>query len=396
MLHRDVFAPTKLGPIALRNATIKSATFEGAAPGGQVSDQLVEFHRAVARGGVGATTVAYLAVSPEGRTHRDQICLKDDVPGLRRLTDAIHAEGAAAIGQIGHAGPVANGRSNGVHAIGAWRMPSPLSMQMIRTATDDDINRITDDYVAGAKKAVQAGFDVLEIHLGHGYLLSSFLSPNLNKRKDRWAGSIDNRSLFPRQVVKAVRDAVGDEVGVTAKISMTDGVKGGLSVEDSLRFAELLEDDGGLDALELSAGSSLMNPMYLFRGPAPVKEFAAAMPQPVRTGMRFVGKGFLKSYPYDEAFLLPHARKFRERLTLPLILLGGISQRATLDLAMAEGFEFVAMARALLKEPDLINRMQTDGANSICSHCNKCMPTIYTGTRCVELGEQLGELGVTA
>jgi len=380
-----VFAPTKLGPVTLRNAVIKSATFEGAAPGGRVSDRLVEFHRAVAAGGVGATTVAYLAVSPEGRTHRDQLCLREDVDaGLRRLTDAIHAEGAAAIGQIGHAGPVANGRSNGVKAIGSWRMPSPLSMQMIRTATEADISRITEDYVQGARKAVDCGFDALEIHLGHGYLLSSFLSPNLNRRKDRRNGSIDNRASFPRDVVRRVRDAV-PEVALTAKVSMTDGVKGGLSVDESIEFCKLLEHDGSLDAIELSAGSSLMNPMYLFRGPAPVKEFAAAMPQPVRTGMRFVGKGFLKSYPYEEAFLLPHARRFREALSTPLILLGGISRRETLDLAMAEGFEYVAMARALLKEPDLVNRMKAEGASSICSHCNKCMPTIYSGTRCVEV-----------
>jgi len=208
VVHRDVFAPTSLGPITLRNAVIKSATFEGAAPGGQVSDRLVEFHRALARGGVGATTVAYLAVSSQGRTHRDQICLRDGVPGLRRLTDAIHAEGAAAIGQIGHAGPVANGRSNGVKALSAWRMPSPLSMQMIRTATEADLARIAGDYVAGARKAVDSGFDALEIHLGHGYLLSSFLSPNLNKCKDSRNGSLENRASFPRDVVRRIREAV--------------------------------------------------------------------------------------------------------------------------------------------------------------------------------------------
>ncbi len=381
--HRDVFAPTSLGPVRLRNAVLKAATFEGMTPGGQVSDELVAFHREVAAGGVGASTVAYLAVSPEGRTHRDQICLKDGDAGLRRLTDAIHAEGAAAIGQIGHAGPVANGRSNGVKAVSAWRRPSPLSMQMVRTATEDDLVRITADYVAGARQAVDSGFDVLEIHLGHGYLLSSFLSPNTNKRKDHRNGTLERRAGFPREVVRRIRDAVPG-VALTAKVNMTDGVRAGLGVEESLELCRLLQDDGALDALQLSAGSSLMNPMYLFRGPAPVKEFAAAMPQPVRTGMRVVGKGFLKSYPYREAFLLPHARRFRKALTMPLILLGGISQRPTLDLAMAEGFEYVAMARALLKQPDLVNRMRADGASSNCSHCNKCMATIYTGTRCVE------------
>lgn len=384
-MTRDVFEPTSLGPVPLRNAVIKSATFEGAAPGGEVTERLVEFHRATARGGVGATTVAYLAVSPDGRTHRDVICLRDDVvDGLRRVADAVHAEGVAAFAQLGHAGPVANGRSNRVPAVSVGRMPSPLSMQLVRKASAHDIERITLDFVAGVRRVQDAGFDGAEIHLGHGYLLSSFLSPNLNRRKDRWGGSLANRSMFARDVVRRCRDAAPG-LALTAKVNMTDGVKGGLGVEEAIEFCRLLEYDGALDALELSAGSSLMNPMYYFRGPAPVAELAAVMPQPVRTGMRFVGKGFLKSYPYEEAFLLPHARRFREALTMPLILLGGISRRETLDLAMAEGFEYVAMGRALLKEPDLVKRMQDEGASSTCSHCNKCMPTIYSGTHCVEV-----------
>jgi 2,4-dienoyl-CoA reductase-like NADH-dependent reductase (Old Yellow Enzyme family) len=145
----------------------------------------------------------------------------------------------------------------------------------------------------------------------------------------------------------------------------------------------MLEADGCLDALQLTAGSSLTNPMFLFRGDVPLREFADAMPVPVRWGMRIFGRRFLREYPYEEAYLLPMARRFRSALTMPLILLGGISRRETLDLAMAEGFQFVAMARALLREPDLVNRMRTESADGRCIHCNKCMPTIYSGTRCV-------------
>jgi 2,4-dienoyl-CoA reductase-like NADH-dependent reductase (Old Yellow Enzyme family) len=124
--------------------------------------------------------------------------------------------------------------------------------------------------------------------------------------------------------------------------------------------------------------------MYLFTGDAPVREFAAAFPQPLRTGLRLVGGRFLRSYPFHEAYLLDRARKFRAALALPLILLGGITRKETMDLAMAEGFAFVAMARALLREPDLIQRMQADReTKSLCIHCNKCMPTIYSGTHCV-------------
>jgi 2,4-dienoyl-CoA reductase-like NADH-dependent reductase (Old Yellow Enzyme family) len=218
----DVFSPVTVGPLTLRNRVVKAATFEGRTPGALVSEALVDFHASLARGGVGMTTMAYLAVSPEGRTHRDQVFLREAaLTGLRRLTDSVHAEGAAVAAQIGHAGPVANGRSNGVHAIAPSRMPSPLSMQMIRSATEGDLTRILRDYVTGVRLAVRGGFDALEMHLGHGYLLSSFLSPNINRRKDEYGGSLENRMRFPLRVLRAVREEIGSEVAVYAKLGMT-------------------------------------------------------------------------------------------------------------------------------------------------------------------------------
>lgn len=385
MAAPDVFAPARLGPVTLRNRTVKAATFEGRAPEGQVTDSLIDYHLAVARGGIGLTTVAYLAVAPEGRTHREQIVVGEhSLAGLTRLTEAIHETGAAVAGQVGHAGPVANGRSNGVKAIAASRMPSPLSMQMVRSATEADLTRVTRAYVATARTLVRAGFDVLELHMAHSYLISSFLAPGLNRRKDSWSGSLEARARLARQVARAVRDEVGDEVAVTAKISVSDGFKGGVTTKDGVALARLLEDDGTVDALQLSGGSSLMNPMYLFRGDTPVKEFAASMPLPVRLGMRTpMGKSFLKTYDFHEAYFREKALQFREAVSTPLMLLGGINRRDTMDQAMADGFEFVAMGRAVLREPDLVNRLQAEEADGgLCIHCNRCMPTIYSGTRC--------------
>jgi 2,4-dienoyl-CoA reductase-like NADH-dependent reductase (Old Yellow Enzyme family) len=174
---------------------------------------------------------------------------------------------------------------------------------------------------------------------------------------------------------------------VTAKIGMTEGSRAGFSMPESVEFAQLLEADGHLDALELSAGSSLLNPMYLFRGDVPRREFAANMPPLVRWGMRTpMGKGFFKEYPFEEAFLREKALVFRQAVAMPLVMLGGINNRATMERAMAEGFEYVAMARALLREPDLVNKMIAgDTDEGICIHCNQCMPTIYSGTRCTVL-----------
>ncbi|WP_435742684.1 NADH:flavin oxidoreductase [Nocardioides sp. SYSU DS0663] len=382
MAAPDVFSPTTLGPVRLRNRTVKAATFEGRTPYGQVTDELVDYHLAPVRGGVGLTTVAYLAVAPEGRTHREVIVVGDDtLPGLARLADAVHAEGAAIAGQVGHAGPVANGRSNGVPAIAASRMPSPLSMQLVRPASEADLTRVTKAYVAASRTLVRAGFDVLELHMAHSYLISSFLAPGLNRRRDRWGGSLENRARLARQVARAVREEVGDEAAVTAKVSLSDGFKGGVTTDAGLEVARLLEADGHLDALQLSGGSSLMNPMYLFRGGTPVEEFAAAMPLPVRLGMRTpVGRGFMKSYDFTEAYFRDKALRFREELSIPLMLLGGITKLETMEQAMADGFQYVAMGRALLREPDLLNRLQAGrSVEGVCIHCNRCMPTIYAG-----------------
>ncbi len=184
--------------------------------------------------------------------------------------------------------------------------------------------------------------------------------------------------------MRAVRDEVGDEVAVYAKLGMTDGVRGGLGVDEALDVASMLEADGCLDALQLTAGSSLLNPMYLFRGGVPLREFTAAMPRPVRWGMRTVGRGFLKEYPYEELFLLPHARRFRERVDLPLMLLGGISTRASLEPRHGRGLRVRRHGSRPAAPADLVNRMRSEGlTGSSCIHCNRCMPTIYTGTRCV-------------
>jgi 2,4-dienoyl-CoA reductase-like NADH-dependent reductase (Old Yellow Enzyme family) len=165
---------------------------------------------------------------------------------------------------------------------------------------------------------------------------------------------------------------------------MVDGVKGGVSIDQSLATAKLLEADGCLDALQLTGGGSLLNPMYLFRGDAPVAEMAETFKPWMRPAFKLVSKRFMREYPFEEAFFLPFARQFRAELTMPIILLGGINRLETIHSALGEGFEFVAMARALLREPDLVNRMRDgDATQGICIHCNKCMPTIYRGTHCV-------------
>lgn len=393
----DPLGPARLGPLRLRNRVIKAATYEGLTRDGLVTDDLIEFHLRPARGGVGMTTLAYCAVSPEGRTDRRQIYWRPAaLPGLRRLTEAVHAQGAAVCAQIGHAGPVADPRSNRLPALSASRTFQPTGLGFTTAASLPDIARVTKAHADAARMALDCGFDAVEIHLGHNYLASAFLSPRLNRRRDAYGGELINRARLAREIARAVRDAVGDRLAIVAKLNMDDGVRRGLHLPESIQVARWLEQDGSLDALELTAGSSLLNPMYLFKGPAPLKEFAAAMPQPLRLGIQIAGRTRLHDYPYRDAYLLEDAKRVRAAIDLPLILLGGVTSNAVIDEAMQAGFQFVAMARALLREPDLVNRLRVDAAvRSQCTHCNKCMPTIYSGTRCVLVGSR-ADLGETA
>ena len=268
-------------------------------------------------------------------------------------------------------------RSNGVPALSPSRRLSAAGVPA-RAATDEDIERITEEYRRAARLAVEAGFDCLEIHLGHNYLLSAFLSPRLNRRTDRWGGTPEYRARFPRQVVTAVREAAGTSVAVTAKLNMADGVPGGFWLDESIPFARMLEADGALDALVLTGGSSLSNPMYLFRGEAPRREFAATLPGPLRLGFRLVGLEVPARLSLRGS-LLPALR--------PAVPPGGVSAADPARGSQSTGHGRAGDGGGLLVRghgPGSAPRARLGGALGeggsqvgSCIHCNKCMPTIY-------------------
>lgn len=385
------FSSYRLGPVTLRNRFVKAATFEGMADGGQVTDRLIDYIVAPARGGVGTTTIAYCSVAPGGRTFRDQIVVSSQtLPGLRRLTEAVHVEGAAACIQLGHAGYFANPAAIGGRTpLGPSRVFNPAGLAFSRAATEADLSRLAADFAQAAARAADAGFDVVEVHLGHGYLLSQFLSPFTNRRRDRWGGDIAGRAAFPRQVLRQVREAVGDRAAVTAKLNVLDGFRRGLQEDDGVAVAQMLERDGTVDALQLTAGFTSKTPMFLLRGDVPLGELADNERDPVRRlGLKLAGRSILKQHPFEEGFLLDHARRVRAATALPLMALGGITRLETARKLLDEGFELVAMARALLREPDLIARWEAgDDEPGRCVPCNRCIVEMeIDGTRCVRLG----------
>ena len=387
MSAHAVFTPGRLGPIELRNRVVKSATNEAMSREGLVTDQLIEWHREFAAGGVGMTTLAYCSVSSEGRTFHHQMWMREEaLPGLRRFTDAMHGEGARAAIQLGHAGWFANPRATRAPPLGPSRTFSPHAQTFSRAMDESDLARITGEFADAARLAVEAGFDALEVHVGHGYLLSQFLCPYNNRRTDTWGGSIENRARFSRQVLRAVRDAAGADVAVYAKFNMDDGFRGGLQLDEGIQVARWLAEDGSVDALQLTGGHTTRTPMYLMRGDTPMREMAKGEPRFLRRmGMRLFTALLIKDYPFEEAFFLPLALRFREALDLPLMLLGGVKKLETMDRAMELGFEFVAIGRALIREPDLIKRMQAGETTvALCIPCNRCVAEMERDyTRCV-------------
>jgi len=387
----DAFAPARLGPVSLRNRVIKAATYEGMCPGGMPSEALVEHHRRLAEGGVGMTTVAYCSVSPDGRTFADQMYLHDGVlPGLRRVTDAVHAEGGAVSLQLGHCGFFTKNAQ-----LSTWlpRGPSlvlneygisagkPVALAM----REAEIEAVVDEFARAASRAVAAGFDAVELHLGHGYLLSQFLSPATNRRRDRFGGSLENRLRFPLAVLHAVREAVGGRAAILCKTNLRDGFRGGLELEDSVGVARALEQ-GGADALVLSGGFTSRSPFFLFRGRRPLAEMIAVEKSRLqKLALRSFGEKVIREYPFEEMFFLGEARAVRAAVRMPLVLLGGIVSRDNVERAMAEGFDFVALGRALIANPDLVHTMTArTRLRSRCNHCNICVAEMdRSGVRCV-------------
>lgn len=383
-----VFSTTRLGPVQLRNRVIKCGTNEGMSRDGLMTDALIDFHREFAAGGVGMSTLSYCSVASEGRTFKHQMWMREEaLPGLRRFTDAMHAEGAKAAIQLGHAGWFASPHAMKERPIGPSRTFSPHAQTFAREASPADLDRLARKFAEAAAMAVDTGFSGIEVHAGHGYLISQFLCPWNNRRRDEFGGSLENRARFPRQVMRAVYEATAGRAAVWAKLNMDDGFKGGLTLDEGVQVARWFEEDGSADALELTGGHTTKSPFYLMRGDVPAREMIANQKHWLaRLGMRVLAKRLLRPWKFEEAFFLESARRFREALSLPLILLGGINRLETMEAAVAEGFDFLAMGRALIRDPDLVARMQTgDLRAGRCSHCNLCMVEMERGgTRCVE------------
>ncbi|MCU0461231.1 MAG: NADH:flavin oxidoreductase [Bacteroidales bacterium] len=375
-----LFSPFRLGPVTLRNRTIRAAAFEGMCPGNLPSDNLFNYHREVAAGGIGMTTIAYAAVEKSGLSFPHQLWLNNDaVPGLRRITDAVHCEGAACSIQIGHCGNMSK-------AALAGRMPLAPSAGInlyVPTFThrmnNTDIQSVVKSFGSAVNLARKAGFDAVEVHAGHGYLISQFISPYTNRRKDSFGGSLENRARFMLMVMEEVKKAAGDDIAVLVKTNMRDGFRSGTCIDECLEIAKMLEN-AGADALVLSGGFVSKAPMYVMHGKMPIRVFAHYIDEKLMSFfVRLVGNWLVKEVPFTEGYFLEDALKFRKAVKLPLVYVGGLISRDKIDEVLGNGFEMVALARALIKDPDFIKKLHDNElSRSECDICNYCIAVMYS------------------
>ena len=376
-----LFTPYKLGPVTLRNRTIRSAAFESMGRAYGPTEQLKNYHVSVARGGVGMTTLAYAAVCRSGLSFEKQLWLRPEiVPGLRDITEAVHREGAATSIQIGHCGNMTHYTTAGQIPIGASSGFNFYAYTPVRAMRRDEIRQVATDFGRAVDTAHEAGFDCVEVHAGHGYLISQFLSPYTNRRRDEYGGSLENRMRFLRMCLTEVMEAAAQtRTAVLVKHNMYDGFRGGIEIPESLEIAREIERFG-VDGIVLSGGFVSKAPMAVMRGLIPIYTMSYYSPLWLRCFIRWCGPYMIRQFPFEECYFLEDAAKFRAELKCPLVYVGGLVSRKGIDRALDAGFELVQMARTLVNDPAFVRKLREGDAEtrSECDHRNYCIARMYS------------------
>lgn len=350
-----LFEQTVINGMKVQNRFVRSATYEAmAGVDGTVKDQLLDCMEELSRGDVGLIITGHTHVAREGQAGARQMGIFSDalIDGLKRLTSAVHENGGVVAAQLAHAGK----RGIGTEEYGPLG-PSDTFEDGIKKSssmTVDDIKRTTKAFGDAAERAVVSGFDAIQIHAAHGYLLSQFLSPNFNERNDNYGGSLENRSRFLAEVYEEIRKRVGRSFPVMVKINSEDFLQGGFTVEEVVKVAHMLEKRG-MDAIEMSGGT-----------------FQSGECIPSRVG---TSKSEEREVYYREA-----AEAFKKEIGIPLILVGGFLSFNVVEEAVTSGLaDYIAVSRPLIREPRLVKRWASgDRTKASCISCNKCFPTLLT------------------
>ena len=355
-----LFTPTDVGGMTVPNRFVRSATQDFLATDeGEVTDRQVELYARLAEGEIGLIISGHAFVQPAGKASPRQLAVYDDrfVAGLRRIVDAVHRFPSKIVLQIAHAGRQTKEKLCGGTPVSPSPVYDPVSKVMPRELTPTEIRALIGDFVQAARRAREAGFDGVQLHAAHGYLLNSFLSPHTNRRTDEWGGPIENRARVLVEIVGGIRALARSGFPVIVKLNSTDFLDGGLTLEDSVRAAALLEASG-IDGIEVSGGMAEAGRGSIWPGLRPEA---------------------------DEGYFVAAAARIKAAVEVPVFGLGGIRTFAVAEKIVLEGrADLISLSRPFIRDPFLVRDFREGRiAKSECISCNKCMN--LRGIRCAEL-----------
>ncbi len=381
-----LFTPTEINGMHLKNRLVKSATYEAmAAEDGSVTDQLINMYTSLAKGGAGLIVTGYAYIQENGHCMPLQtgVFSDDNIPGLQKLADAVHKEGGAIALQIAH-----SGRQTSPALIGGQTPMAPSAMEADpffhtepRAMTTEEISETIDAFGAAAERCKDAGFDAVQLHGAHGYLIAQFLSPFTNRRTDEWGGDTENRMRFVKEVIKKVRAAVGPDYPVLIKISVEEGVDNGMTLDESRMIAKGLAEEG-VDAIEVSGGIVADTAFVMSRGDVPIDQFTAGLEGDAKAQTEQVLYSIADSVKLEEAYWVGHAEKIKEVVgDVPVMVVGGMKYPQTMETIVQEKkADFISLARSLIKEPALPKEMAEGRKSPVkCGYCNRCLGAIVAG-----------------
>jgi len=359
-----------IGSVMLQNRFIRSATLEGmAGERGECTESLIELYRDLSQGGAGLLITGHIFVSEEGRATPHQLGLYDEslIPGFCSLTEVVHQYGGKIFAQLAHAGVYAHPARPELPPLAATAGAAEPEKRQ-KECTEDDLESLITAFKEAAERTFQAGFDGVQLHAAHGYLLSQFLSPRYNEREDSYGGSVENRSRLVRLIVRSMRESLGKQFPILVKMNCSDFTVPGLELHESVEIALLLEREG-IDGVEISGGL-----------------LTSRRRGPTRMGVDTIEK---------EAFFRDESTLFKKRLDIPIILVGGIRSYETAEVLIERDIcDFVALCRPFISEPGIVNRWKSgDLKKSRCNSDNLCFRPIINGegVRCVTFSKHVGE-----
>ena len=401
MKETKLFTPYKLGPITLRNRIIRSAAFENMARANAPTKELQDYHVSVARGGVGMTTVAYCAVDLSGVSFDGQLYVRPEIiPDMKKMTDAIHAEGAKASIQLGHCGNMTHFYTCHCIPVSAdtwFNLYSPTIHRRLKVA---EIKNLVKKFGEAVDWARECGFDCVEIHAGHAYLISQFISPRTNHRHDEYGGSFENRVRFMNEILDEVMVHAKDDMAVVVKTNMWDDCWHGVTIEEGIKVAKEIAKHK-VHGIILSGGTVSRSPMTILSGAMPYKTLAHYMPMKtfwwLKAALNLPGvhQIMLPTSPFKELYFMDKAKIFQKEITdTPLIYVGGVQSGDNCQQIMDEGFELFQIAHVLIKDPDFVKHVQENlHYHAGCGRSNYCVGRMYTlNMKCHECVERDGEV----